>query len=95
MSKLESIYWVFALGMLCGCPPTPGPDPIPGASCEAAEARLAELRCVQDGVELWQGFAEACRIDAEDGVDAHAECITALPSCEYADAAWKGEWCAP
>ena len=78
---------------LAACSPSVGPGPtpvpVPPGTCETAEARLQELRCVVDGVELWQGFAEACRIDADDGIDDHPACITAITACDQADAAWR------
>jgi len=78
------------LAALAACGPfQPPPAPLPAtADCAAAEARLLELGCVTDGVELGRDFATACRRSAEDGIDWHPECIAAATSCEAAERAW-------
>ena len=80
----------FALAALVACGPLPlPPAPHPAtADCATAEARLLELECVSDGVELGRGFATACRRSAEDGIDWHPGCIAAAPSCQAAERAW-------
>ncbi len=77
--------------LACSPAVTPGPTPvpIPEGTCESAEARLQELHCIQDGVDLWAGFAEECESSARDGVDFHPACITAVTSCSQVDQAWQ------
>ena len=86
--RLAPALALLAVVAACG-PFPPPPAPLPAtADCAAAEARLLELGCVTDGVELGRDFATACRRSAEDGIDWHPECIAVATSCEAAERAW-------
>lgn len=87
-ASLLVAFWAVCIG--CSPAPSPNPVPVPGASCEAAEDHLRELGCVEEGLPLWEGFAETCIDDAADGIDDHPDCVAGISSCDEVEAATRG-----
>jgi hypothetical protein len=76
-----------------------GAAPSTQADCDAAEAKLRELKCVDgNGAPLWQGptgepFGKRCYTELMHGNDLHATCLKTISNCTQADSASQGFYC--
>lgn len=76
-----ALVWAFGFMVAC-CGGIPRPQPVSGAGCVDAEARLVELGCPEKATRKGVAFHVVCEHAAQNGHAMATECIAGVTDCK-------------